>query len=141
MSGLEALSVACNIMQVIGFAHETISFCRAIYQGRSPDDHIERNAASLSELSAQLQKHYKSTKPQTSQQKQLAEVAKQCNIAARALEEEVKFLVSNHAKGHLAQTIRIAVKTNWRRGRLERLEKSLSNYQHTMESHLLARVW
>ncbi|OTA91507.1 hypothetical protein M434DRAFT_13110 [Hypoxylon sp. CO27-5] len=140
MSGFEALSVACNIMQVISFAHETIGFCKAIYQGRSPDDHIERNAASLSELSAQLQKHYESTKPQTSQQKQLADVAKQCNIAARALEEEVKFLVSNNAKGHLAQTIRIAVKTNWRRGRLERLEKSLRNYQHTMESYLLARV-
>ncbi|OTA68003.1 hypothetical protein K449DRAFT_317405, partial [Hypoxylon sp. EC38] len=140
MSGLEALSVACNIMQVISFAHETISFCKSIYQGQYPDDHIKQNAASLSALSAELQAHYESTKPQTSQHKQLVDVAKQCNIAARALEEEVKFLISNHAKGHLVQTLRTAVKTNWRRGRLERLEKSLRNYQHTMESCLLARV-
>ncbi|KAI0835164.1 hypothetical protein F5Y06DRAFT_276867 [Hypoxylon sp. FL0890] len=140
MSGLEALSVACNIMQVISFAHETISFCKEIYQGRSPDDHVEQNAASLLALSAQLQTHYESTKPKTSQETQLADIAKQCNIAARALEEEVKFLVSHHATGRLAQTLCLAVKTNWRRRRLERLEKSLRNYQHTMESHLLARI-
>ncbi|KAI2465181.1 hypothetical protein F4781DRAFT_424945 [Annulohypoxylon bovei var. microspora] len=142
MSGLEALtsllSIACNIMQVISFAHGTISFCRAIYQGKYINEYSD--VTSLSALSAQLQTHYEATTPRTSDEKQLGDIAKKCNIAARALEEEVEFLKSHNAKGHLAQTLRIAVKTNWRKSRLERLDKSLRNDQHTMESYLLARV-
>ncbi|KAI0883129.1 uncharacterized protein GGS22DRAFT_195372 [Annulohypoxylon maeteangense] len=140
MSGLEALSIACNIMQVISFAHETVSFCKAIYQGKSIDEYGGHDIASLSALSAQLRKHYQNIKPKTTDEKQLEDIAKKCNIAARALEEEVAFLLSHNAKGHLAQTLRIAVKTNWRKGRLERLRNSLRNHQHTMESYLLARV-
>ncbi|KAI1372740.1 hypothetical protein F4677DRAFT_456313 [Hypoxylon crocopeplum] len=140
MSGLEASGIACNIMQVIGFAHETVDFCRAIYQGQSFNEYSEQNAASLSALSAQLQIHFQTATLQTAEDKELAKLAEKCNIAARALEEEVKFLISRNNNGNLAQTLRIAVKTMWRKGRLERLEKSLHNHQSTTESYLLARV-
>lgn len=69
MSGIEALSVACNIVQVISFAHETVSFFKAVYRGQSPNDYGEHNAASLSELSAQLQTHYQTVKSQKSRER------------------------------------------------------------------------
>lgn len=141
MSGLEALSVACNIMQVISFAHETIDFCKEIYRGGSFNDYNQQSIASLMELSVQLQTHFLQAKSKTVKEKQLADIAQKCNVAARALKDEVKFLTSHYAKGNLAATIITAVKTYWRKSRLERLEKSLKNHQNTMESYLLARVW
>ena len=141
MSGLEALGLACNIMQVISFVHEAVRFCKDVYQGRSPDAQLLEIARSLESLASDVQKHNQALKPQTASQKSLSDIAKKCNIAARALEEEVKFLCSHHGKGNLAATLRVAVKTNWRKSRLERLDKSLHDYQATMESHLLARIW
>jgi hypothetical protein len=145
MSGLDvlgALGLACNIMQIISFAHETVAFCTEVYEGRSPDAQLEENAASLIKLSADVESHYQARKsPYTASDRTLAEIAKKCATAARALEEEVRFLKGEKAKGKLAATLKVAVKTNWRKARLERLQKSLETCQHTMESHLLARVW
>lgn len=62
-------------------------------------------------------------------------------MAARALEEEVKFLMSRHAKGKLSRTLHVALKTLWRKSRLQRLERSLRDCQNIMESYLLAQVW
>ncbi|EOO03839.1 hypothetical protein UCRPA7_592 [Phaeoacremonium minimum UCRPA7] len=141
MSGLEALSLVCNILQIISAAHSTVSFCKAVYQGSSPDAHLGDNAVALASLSAEVEMFYASRQPpRTAHEKSLADVAKKCNIAARALEEEAKFLIGNRAKGNLATTIKIAVKTNWRKNRLDKLEKSLEAYQRTMESQLLAQV-
>ncbi|KAI1455212.1 hypothetical protein F4805DRAFT_285719 [Annulohypoxylon moriforme] len=140
MSGLEALSIACNIMQVFSFAHETISFCRAVYQGDSITEYDDHNVQSLLSLSDQLQNNYQGFKPQTSDEKKLEEIAKKCNIAARALKEEMGFIRSQKARGNLAQTLTITVKIQWRRCRLEILGRSLRTHQRTMESYLLARV-
>ncbi|KAI1802561.1 hypothetical protein F4811DRAFT_572861 [Daldinia bambusicola] len=129
MSGLEALSVACNVTQVISFAHESVEFCKNIM-----------SVASLQEFTAQLQTHFQLAKPKTANEKQLADIAEKCNIAARALKDEVSFLGSHHAKGDLRTALSVVIKTNWRRSRLERLERSLCNHQQTMESYLLARI-
>jgi len=141
MSGIEALGFVCNIMQTISFAHETVTLCKAIYQGRHPDAYLIENAASLAALSAQVQTHYQKMKPQTTDEWNLSNIASKCNITARALEEEVQFITDHQTKGNLAATLRIAVKMNWRKSRLERLEKSLREHRSTMESYLLARVW
>lgn len=141
MSGLEALGIACNIMQVISFAHETIEFCKAMYEGQSLDLYSEQSVASLSAISAQLQTRYQGVRSQTAQDRELEDVARKCNVAARALEEEVKFLTRHQAAGSLKRTLLVTLKIIWRKRRLERLEKSLRNRQQTMESYLLARVW
>lgn len=141
MSGLETLGLVCNILQVISFAHETVTLCAAIYDGKHPDDHLKENAAQISALSADVEKHYASVKKaSTPHEKRLAEVAHKCNIAARALEEEILFLTGHQAKGNLAATIKTAVKTNWRKKRLQKLELSLQTCRDTMESHILVHM-
>ncbi|KAI1391621.1 uncharacterized protein F4822DRAFT_427477 [Hypoxylon trugodes] len=81
MSGLEALGVACNIMQ-------TISFCKAIYQGRSPGEDLQKCVASVRTFSARLKTHYEKAKSQTDGEKELASVARGCTEAAEKLEKE-----------------------------------------------------
>lgn len=141
MSGLETLGIVGNIFQVISFARETITLCKAVYQGRSPDGWLDENAASLAALSAQIDQHYQGKRPQADAERQLCLLATKCGTVARALREEVGFLKGHKAKGSLATTLRLAVKTNWRKQRLEKLEKSLRAYQSTLETHLLASVW
>ncbi|KAI1440219.1 hypothetical protein F5Y02DRAFT_360813 [Annulohypoxylon stygium] len=122
-------------MQVIGNTHEIIGFCKLIYQGRFISAYDGENIASLSVLSAELQTHYGSVNPQTSDEKQLAD------IAAQALEERISFLTSHDTKGHLAQTLSVAVKTGRRKRRLDILERYLRSYRQMMESHLLTQFW
>ncbi|KAI8626180.1 hypothetical protein F5Y19DRAFT_229340 [Xylariaceae sp. FL1651] len=140
MSGLETLGIVSNVFQIISFARETIALCMAVYRGRSPDDSLGENAASLATLSAQLQQYYQGKRPQAAAERQLSLLATRCGIAARSLVEEVGFLTGHKAKGSLAATLRLAVKTNWRKKRLETVEKSLHAYQKTLETHLLAAV-
>jgi hypothetical protein len=141
MSGIEALSLVASIMQVIMFTGETISLCKTIYQqGSSPDSHLGQRADTLATLSADIQGHAQG-KPQTPTQRSLADIAAKCNIAARALAEEIQFITSHQKKGSLVAVLRVAAKTIWRKRRLERLEKSLSDYRHTLEAHLLADIW
>ncbi|KAK3320309.1 hypothetical protein B0T19DRAFT_434251 [Cercophora scortea] len=138
MSGLETLGVVCNIFQVIGFAHETVTLCKGVYQGRSPDDHLGQNAASLEALSIEIETYHQAHRPNTPAERKLSELASKCSIAARSLHEEVDFLIGQKAKGSLVMTLHVAAKINWRKNRLERLEKSLRDYQKTLETHLLA---
>ena len=141
MSGIEALGVVGNIFQIISFAHETVRLCKSVYQGRSLDDGLGEIAASMAKLSKQVQQNYQRKQPQAAAERQLCTLATNCSIAARALEEEVGFLTGHKAKGSLGATLRLAVKTNWRKNRLEKLEKSLHAHQKTLETHLLAKVW
>ena len=141
MSGVEILSLVANIFQVINFASDTIQLCNGIYNGRAPDEHWGENASTLRSLSSQVQSHYREVTPSGPGEKELERIARKCAIAARALEEEVEFATKHHAQGDLAATLRVAIKTLWRRKRLTRLEGSLRQYQSRMESHLIFRVW
>ncbi|KAI1762410.1 hypothetical protein GGR53DRAFT_521656 [Hypoxylon sp. FL1150] len=140
MSGLEALGIACNVVQLLSFAHETISFCKAILAGQAPNDYNEETVASLATLSALLQTRCQNVKPQTSQERELERIATKCNVAARALEDEFRYLSFHQAEGNLKQTLLVAMKVLWRQNRLKGYEAKVRRYQQTMESHLLAKI-
>jgi len=141
MSGLEALGVVANIFQVIGFAAETVRLCKAIYDGSGIDKHLEEYATTLKTLSSNVQSHYHTRQSRGPDERKLEDVARKCNVAARALDEEVRFIIGCQGQGKLAATIRTAAKATWRKNRLKRLEKSLAEYRDMLESHLLVRVW
>lgn len=141
MSGVETLGFVCNIMQLISFACETTTLCKAVYHGRSPDRHLQEYAKALSDASSQVNSHCQGMRSQTSDEQALEIIASKCNIAARELDEEVKFLNGHQAKGNLTATLRTAVRTNWRKNRLSRLERTLESYKSSMETHLLMRTW
>lgn len=139
MSGIEVLGLACNVMQIISFAHETISFCKAVYEGSSPNSQLQYAAQSLATLTEDVHRQ-KASKPRTASQRELDDVVKKCNKAAQNLGEEIQFIFGHHAKGSLAATLRIAAKANWRKKRLNNLEEIMQDCQRQLDTHLLARI-
>lgn len=140
MSGLEALSLACNILQLIEAAGKAISFCKKVYEGSVPDAHLTTTASTLKALSNEIYKD-NSVVQTTHSKRRLCELAKKCNETARALDEESKFLTGHQAKGSLRATLALAAKSNWRKKRLERLEKELQAHQRLLDSQILANIW
>ncbi|KPM38309.1 hypothetical protein AK830_g8218 [Neonectria ditissima] len=139
MSGLEALGLACNIFQAISFGRETVSLIKTVYRDGSVDDSLEANAKDLSVLSSRV-RAMASLDKQKRQNRQLLEIAERCQAAARDLQEEIDFIMGERKKGSLRTTIKVAMKANWRKRRLNDIERKLSNAEKLMQSGLLARV-
>lgn len=145
MSGLEAmaaLGLACSILQVISFGHDTISRVKQIYQNGTPDGALLENAGHLREVASRIESAQVPSAAASALHDQiLLTVAKKCETAARDLQEEVKFIVEGAAAGSLGATLKVVVKTNWRKRRLERLEKDLRDAERLMQTGLLAQTW
>ncbi|GAB1316808.1 NACHT domain-containing protein [Madurella fahalii] len=140
---LATLSVACNVMQVISFGLEAISLCKRVYERGHPEPELVSRSSSLHELATaiyqQLNSYQKSAINLKKDDKALLAIAARCADAANSLREEAKFLTPRDPK-ELRHIINAVTKTVWRKRRLERLEKELSNSQGAMETHLLARI-
>ncbi len=142
MSGLEALGLVSNVFQVITFACDTVALCHAVYNARSsPDENLKEYATTLASLSIAVRKQCQQTQPKSQTERDLSDIAGKCTVAARALQDEVDFLTGHHAAGRLLATLQVAARTQWRKRRLARLEKSLEDYKKLFETHLLVRIW
>ncbi|KAF3016413.1 hypothetical protein E8E14_002767 [Neopestalotiopsis sp. 37M] len=143
MSGLEplaALSLACNVLQLVEVGHQTITLIKIVYQGKLIDDALDQKAAILGGISDEV-KTYKRPAQCPKHEQQLLAAADRCSIAARDLREEIQFLVGNAKKGSLASTLKVVAKTNWRRRRLERLKENLDSTEKLLHTGLLTRIW
>ncbi|KAI7788130.1 hypothetical protein LA080_012194 [Diaporthe eres] len=121
MSGLEALAalgLACNIFQVISFGRETLGLVKSVYHDGTLDD-----------------------SGQDHRNTRLADVTKKCTGVARDLQEEIAFLVGQNGQGSLRASLKIAAKANWRKRRLDRMEKALSDAEQLMQSTLMAWIF
>jgi|SRR3569833_113998 len=144
MSGMEpliAFSLACNVMQVISFGHDTVSACKLVYQSGSPLSHSSLDEATrlLTELLSSLTHELKKLPmPLNRGDMLLADVARKCTEAMRDLRDEVNFLTEN--RKDILSVLRVATKAAWRKRRLERLEKNLGDWRQIMETSILAQL-
>ncbi|KAK8852207.1 hypothetical protein PGQ11_014686 [Apiospora arundinis] len=147
MSGLEpiaALSLACNILQVVGVGREAVRLGRQVYRDGTIDPALKENACTLEELSARILPSTTATSSSTNsapQDKQLVSLADNCQRAAHDLQEEVNFLNGPPTKVKLVATLKIAAKTTWRKRRLDRLDQRLKEAESTLQTGLLTRVY
>lgn len=141
MSGFEIFGLACNVMTVITFTRDTITLCKAVYQGDMPDAQLSETALSLKTASAEIQSHCTSTSEQSAPEKRLIQIATRCHDAAAKLEDEVGFITSKMKDRSKTAALRVAFETTWRRRRLQRLENTINACRNELESSLLARVW
>jgi hypothetical protein len=145
MSGLEPLAVfglACNVMQVLSFSHETISLCKSIFRTGSLSPNLANNVSHLSEVCESLNDSLNSKpKPLSKDQQKLLEIAQDSLAVASQLKAEVNKIDNTISKGKLSSAITGGLKATWRKGKIEKLEKSISSYQRTLESSLLAHIW
>jgi len=145
MSGLEplaALGLVCNIMQIISFAHETVSICKTIYRTGYPDTNLANNVAYLANVSENLKESLGSAPGSLGKDEQeLMDIANRSLAAASSLRKEVENITTNTSKGKLISAISGGLKATFRKRRIERLERSMLDCQRALESRILLRIW
>jgi hypothetical protein len=148
MDPLTALSLACNVIQIVSFSHEIFTLANQIAKDGSPDANLAENATHLSELSQNLQESLQSqkAKPLTEQQQRLQKVAQKCLKASKDLTEELdKITWKPGPEGSNSKTQRKAVsqawKTWWRKSKIEKLQKEMAEIERIMQSSILADLW
>ncbi|KAK3367650.1 hypothetical protein B0H63DRAFT_363599, partial [Podospora didyma] len=143
MEPLAALGIASNVMQIISFGFETIAVCKRVHESGHPEPGLGDNSASLHTLSValsqQLKAYHQSQVGLRKHDKAMLDIAAKCADAAKALQEEARFLTPKTTK-NFANVASTVSKTLWRKRRLERLEKELTRSQATLDTHLLARI-
>lgn len=98
LTGLEALSLACNIMQMIGFAGGLISTFKATHRGHSPDAALAVTATQMPEAFESLsQSLARAPQPLKNDEMEMAVIAAQCLAAAAELQHHRLWL--SHCQG------------------------------------------
>lgn len=141
MSGLEALGLAASIMQVIGFAIDTASCCRAIYNGDPTDETVlQEHATSISKAASRLLDSSRKIQPQISIEKDLLNLAKKCSEVAQQLQDELRSITNSRQKKSAYKAVKSMTKSIFNKRRVEKLERSLQNYRHSMETQILVQL-
>lgn len=142
MSGLEALSLVCSIMQVISFTKELATTCRDIYDGRATvDDITHENTASIKTLLDDMDKSSQAVQQRTQNEKDLHEIARKCSSAAQELQTEVQLTIQYHQPGSVVKALIGGIKPSWHKRKVKELSEKFQKYQKTLETHMLVRVW
>jgi hypothetical protein len=130
-------------MQVITFAHETISICKRLHRDGSSNPELVYCASHLSTLSAHLRSSIDNTVKQkgslNKQEKELQGIANECYRASTALQAELSN-IANPSVGSHRTAIRATLKNVWRKSDLEKLEKTMVANQRLLETKLLEQL-
>ena len=143
MEAIAAVSLACNVMQLISFSHEVIEVARQLYSDGCVDKDLSNVVEQLSGLTASVEKALL-PKATSSSQQRLGDVARKCRDASIKLQDEIKHLSlppSPGANRSVVQSIRMSVKAISHKSRIMELEKSMLKWQKVMDSGLLLQIW
>lgn len=142
MSGLEALSLVCSIMQVISFTKELATTCKDIYDGRATvDDISQENTASIKRLLDDMDKRSGAVQQRTQDEKELHDMARKCSSAAQALQTELQLITHYHKPGSAVKAVFGVFKSLTHKRKVQKLSENFQEYQKTLETHILVRLW
>jgi hypothetical protein len=140
MEALFALGVACNVMQVISFCHETVSLSIKIYKKGSSDPELAQHVLQMKGLANQLDSAISNSATvitiQSPPRKELIAIARDCASTAKELELELN-QVSHSKIGAVGR----AVKIRFRISKLETLKQKLVSHQNTLQLRLIFEIW
>lgn len=143
MEALASLGIACNVMQVISFAHETFSLCKRLYEEGEANPSLGANAKTMAVLTKTLQGTIldHAAKPVTEADHEMQSIARKCLDAANRLVAKLEDLGQAESRGHLTKTVKAAFKHWWRSDELRKLRDEMREYQKTLDSGLILRIW
>lgn len=142
MSGLEALALACSVMQVISFAGEVVSTFKAIFRGQSFDPAVTVTAIQLSDAFETLnQSLLQAPRPLNKDETDMVDIAGQCLDAATNLKAELDKICGGGAKGSYKVALAGTARRILNKGKIEEQEKVLRVHRETLENRLLQRIW
>ncbi|KAL7815567.1 hypothetical protein V8C26DRAFT_402054 [Trichoderma gracile] len=141
MSGLEALSLACSIMQVISFTKEVLTVCKDVYEGRpTADSQMEDNARSIQGLLDEMHRNAGSVQQQTKEEKELYAVAQKCSEAAEELQKEIRQVTRHQKPGDYKRAFIAGYQSIFGKRKVTGLYDQFCKYQKTLETHILVRL-
>jgi hypothetical protein len=168
MSGAESLAIfgiACNVMQVISFAHDSITFFKQLHDEGCADPTLRKAADQMRDATKSLVDSINvnsSNARLTAEEFKLLELANECSGIAKKLDDELDKLANGTlsktmsgaagppgtttgaqktVKTSLWKTARLGGRKWWKKGEMERLERDLNRAQKMMETRILIRLW
>ncbi|UNI23438.1 hypothetical protein JDV02_009255 [Purpureocillium takamizusanense] len=142
MEALVAFGLACNVMQVINFAHEAVKVGKTIYETGSLDPDLAATTGSLTNSFEDLKTALeKAPKPLSKDDRELLDIAQTSLDTATALKAELDKIAELLPEGKAAAAFRA-----WLRAalggkrRVEKLDKFMRSHQAVLETRLLVRL-
>ncbi|KAL6895259.1 hypothetical protein HDV57DRAFT_506823 [Trichoderma longibrachiatum] len=141
MSGLEALSLVCSIMQVISFTKEVLTVCKDVYEGRTTaDSQMGQDAATIKELLDEMNRTAGSARQQTKEERELHAIAQMCSKAAEELEFGIQRVTKNQKPGSPMGALRAGIRSFSGKRKITSLYDQFCKHQKSLETHILVRL-
>jgi hypothetical protein len=135
---LTSLSLACNVMQIIGFCHELASVVKRIKNDGTVDAQLREHAVHISDSSKGLEDYLKriDTTRLPTNQSNLTDLAYKCLETSKKIQDKL-----GKIDGSRGGRIPKAFGSLWAKTELARLEKTMQKYQDVMQTQVLLHIW
>jgi hypothetical protein len=140
MDPISALSLACNVIQLVEFSIESAKVCKELYDSGSVDENerIEKYTADIIAANKDLEAALRSGKP-GSKPSQIQQVAQDASKTANELKIVLNRLKLSKAQGirRLGSAFKSTLKTLIKNGTIQRLQHRLELQDAALRSSIL----
>jgi hypothetical protein len=140
MDPLSALSLACNVIQLVEFSIESAKVCKELYDNGSIDENnrIEKYTAEITAANKDLQAALRSGKP-ASKPSRIERVAQDASATANELKIALNRLKLSKAQGirRLGGAFKSTLKTLITSGTIKKLQQKLELQDAALRSSIL----
>ncbi|KAF4825901.1 hypothetical protein CGCSCA5_v000377 [Colletotrichum siamense] len=146
MSGVEAISMACNVMTIISFSLETIKLYRNIHEAGTPDPELAKNAEHIRKASSKVKRLLRKQQQldpaqramTTDEEKRLRDIASECLQYSKAIQQEIAS--TSPTKPGILRALKSTMKTMWRKPYRDQLKGHLQASQSTMNTAVNVQI-
>ena len=140
MDPISALSLACNVIQLVEFSVESVKVCKELYDNGSLDENekIEKYTADITAANKDLQAALRNCKPGSKPSK-ILQVAQDASATANELKVALNKLKLSKSQGvrRLGNAFKSTLKTLITNGTIQRLQKRLELQDAALRSTIL----
>ena len=144
MDPISALSLACNVFQLVEFSIESAKVCKELYDNGSTDENlrIEKYTADITAANKDLQEALRNGKPTgkpTGKPSRIEQVAQDASVTANELKILLNQLKLSKTQGDrkLGGMFKITLKTLMTRGAIKKLQQRLELQDAALRSTIL----
>ena len=143
MDPISALSLACNVIQLVEFSVESVKVCKELYDNGSLDENekIEKYTADITAANKDLQATLRNCKPGSKPSK-ILQVAQDASATANELKVALNKLKLSKSQGirRLGNAFKSTLKTLITNGTIQRLQKRLELQDAALRSTILKNM-
>ena len=140
MDPISALSLACNVFQLVEFSIESAKVCKELYDNGSTDENfrIEKHTADITAVNKDLQEALKNGKP-TGKPSRIKQVAQDALVTANELKIVLNRLKLSKAQGvrKLGGAFKSTLRALITNGTIQKLQQRLELQDAALRSHIL----